>query len=328
MSLEIYDLECLCNLFTYTGYDPKKDEYYQFVICGWRNDIVKLLNHLKRDTLIQVGFNNLAFDYPIIHHILNHQEEYINKPGQELAQLIYKKAQEIIEQEFSEIATKNMFIQQIDLFKIWHYNNQARKTSLKDLEVCMRMKNVEEMPFHHTHWCYKGDEIQVLSYNKNDVDATYKFWLTTLGKTEYSIYKGKDKIKLRQEISKKFNVNVMNLGDVPMGYELILKLYSRAIHENPYVVKKWRTPRPEIKLKDCIPSWCNIKSKEFNKFLDMIKSTTIRGEKGEFSYSVIFHGAKFDFGIGGAHSSTKGVFISDEEYIIADYDVGSMVQLK
>lgn len=192
----------------------------------------------------------------------------------------------------------------------------------------MRMENVEEMPFHHTHWCSKGDEIQVLHYNKNDVLATYKFWLTTLGKTEYSLYKGKDKIKLRQDISKKFKVNVMNLGDVPMGYELILQLYSRAIHENPYVVKKWRTPRPEIKLRDCIPSWCNIKSKEFNKFLDMIKSTTIRGEKGEFSYSVVFHGAKFDFGIGGAHSSTKGVFISDEEYIIADYDVGSMVQLK
>ena len=324
MILEIYDIECLCNLFTYTGYDPKKDKYYQFVICGWRNDYQALVNHLKRDTLIQVGFNNEAFDYPVIHHILNHQEEYWNKPGQELAQLIYKKAQETIDEEFSTIADKNKFIRQIDLFKIWHYNNQARKTSLKDLEVCMRMENVEEMPFHHTHWCSKGDEIQVLHYNKNDVLATYKFWLTTLGKTEYSLYKGKDKIKLRQDISKKFKVNVMNLGDVPMGYELILQLYSRAIHESPYVVKKWRTPRPEIKLRDCIPSWCNIKSKEFNKFLDMIKSTTIRGEKGEFSYSVIFHGAKFDFGIGGAHSSTKGVFISDEEYIIADYDVGSL----
>lgn len=55
MILEIYDIECLCNLFTYTGYDPKKDKYYQFVICGWRNDYQALVNHLKRDTLIQVG---------------------------------------------------------------------------------------------------------------------------------------------------------------------------------------------------------------------------------------------------------------------------------
>ena len=35
-----------------------------------------------------------------------------------------------------------------------------------------------------------------LNYNKNDVEATYNFLLTTLGKTEYSLYKGKNKIEL------------------------------------------------------------------------------------------------------------------------------------
>ena len=41
--------------------------------------------------------------------------------------------------------------------------------NLKGLEIFMRMEIVEEMPFHHTHWCQEGDEIQVLAYNKNDV---------------------------------------------------------------------------------------------------------------------------------------------------------------
>lgn len=30
--LEIYDIEVLANCFTYTGYVPEEDKYYQFVI--------------------------------------------------------------------------------------------------------------------------------------------------------------------------------------------------------------------------------------------------------------------------------------------------------
>lgn len=55
MILEVYDLESLSNLFTYTGYCPKEDKYYQFCICGWRNDIDALMEHLFKDKLLQVG---------------------------------------------------------------------------------------------------------------------------------------------------------------------------------------------------------------------------------------------------------------------------------
>ena len=61
------------------------------------------------------------------------------------------------------------------------------------------------MPIHHTHWCREGDEELILKYNLNDVEATYNFLLTTLGKTEYSLYKGKNKIELRQKLNKKFD---------------------------------------------------------------------------------------------------------------------------
>ena len=81
MILEVYDLECLRNLFTYTGYDPKKNKYYQFVICSWRNDLELLYDHLNRDKLIMVGYNNESYDYPLVHHILNHYEKYKHYTG-------------------------------------------------------------------------------------------------------------------------------------------------------------------------------------------------------------------------------------------------------
>ncbi len=327
MIIEIYDLESLTNLFTYTGYDSKKNEYYQFCICKWRNDSEQLYEHLTKRKIIQVGFNNENYDYPLEHHFLNHFDEYKFLPGEVVAQKLYQKSQEIIDMEFSAIADKNKYISQIDLFKIWHFDNKARRTSLKDLEICMRMHNVEEMPIHHTTWCKPGDEICVLDYNKNDVYATYLFLKTTLGKTEYPLYKGKDKIKLRQDLANKFNVNVMNMGDVPMGAELMLNLYAREANRNPYELKRsGGTPRPEgINLKDCIPYWCNIKSKEFTNFLNEIKNTKIQGIKGEFSFSVNFHDYILDFGLGGTHACCKsGVYESNKDWMILDLDVSSL----
>ena len=188
------------------------------------------------------------------------------------------------------------------------------------------MDNVEEMPIHHTHWCQKGDEKQVLAYNKWDVYATYKFLLVTLGKTDYSLYKGKNKLQLRNDLNKKFHVNVTNMGDVPMGEELMLQLYSRETHQNPYYLKRnGGTPRTIINLKDCIPFWASIKTKEFGKFLNQIKQTSIKGEKGEFQFSVIYHGTKFDFGLGGTHSCIEpGVYESDDYWMILDLDVSSL----
>lgn len=324
MILEVYDLESLSNLFTYTGYRPHTNEWFQYVICSWRNDGEELYNHLTNEIFIQCGFNNLAYDYPLLHHFIRHWKDYKHLSGREFAQALYNKSQYLIEEQFTEV--RKPFIRQIDLYKIWHYNNKARLTSLKDLEIAMRMDNVEEMPIHHTHWCTKGDEELILDYNKNDVFATYKFLLVTLGKTDYSIYKGKNKLQLRNDLNKKFHVNVTNMGDVPMGEELMLQLYSREVGINPYYLKKsGGSPRNEIYLSDCIPFWCNIKSKEFSKFLEQIKHTCIKGEKGEFQFSVIFHEYKFDFGLGGSHGCIEaGVYESDDYWIIVDYDVASL----
>ena len=46
MLLEVYDIETLINVFTYTGFDATNKKWYQFVISKWRNDSEKLYNHL------------------------------------------------------------------------------------------------------------------------------------------------------------------------------------------------------------------------------------------------------------------------------------------
>jgi hypothetical protein len=98
-------------------------------------------------------------------------------------------------------------IYQIDLMKILHFDGAAMMTSLKDIEFYLRLDKIEDMPFNHTHWVTTMEEINsILSYNQHDVYATNELLQIVLGQTENELYKGQDKIKLRQDIEKEFGI--------------------------------------------------------------------------------------------------------------------------
>lgn len=329
MVTEVYDLETLSNLFTYTGYSRWEDKWYQFTIHSLRDESAELYKHLRRDKVMyQVGFNNENFDYPLIHFFLLNYNNYLsNLPPEEITAILYEKAQNIISStSYTGISDKRKFIKQFDLFRIWHYNNDARRTSLKDLQFAMKMPSIEEMPIHHSVHITSMEQIErVLKYNKHDVMATNMFLDTTLGRTEYPLYKGKDRMALRRSLGDKFKVNCANWDDVKLGEQLFLKLYSEAIGANYYDVRELRTKRDTISLKDCIPFWVDIRSSEFTEFLNDLKSTVIQNGVSSFSKSVIFHKIKFDFGLGGSHGCIKpGVYKSDDKRIIIDLDVASL----
>lgn len=326
MNVEVYDIETLYNCFTYTGYNTKEDKWYQFVIHDSVNNLADLVNHIKNDLIMMVGYNNEGFDYPVIHWIINNYVKLIRLSSDEIAKQIYKEAQRIINStQYEVIPDKKKIVPQTDLFLIWHYNNKARHTSLKDLEFAMNMPNIEEMPLDHKSFVHDNQIQMILDYNKNDVEATYLFLLATLGQTDYSIYKGKNKIELREKLKKKFKIPCSNYPDVKIGEQLMLNLYARATNQDIWELKEKRTNRDSIALKDCIPNWCKIESPEFKEFYDTVCNTIVTGQKGEFQKSIIFHGIKFDFGLGGSHGCIKsGIYKSDENNIILDLDVSSL----
>ena len=190
----------------------------------------------------------------------------------------------------------------------------------------MNLPDVREMPIHHTTWCKEGDEIEILSYNKWDVYSTYLFLLVTLGKTDNPIYKGRNKIELRQQLQKKFGIPCLNWPDVKIGEQLILKLYSDKTGFNSYELKKaGGTHRNQIDLKNCIPHWANFETEEFNSIKSKFQNTSIYSIKGSFSESLIYHGIKMDYGTGGLHSCIKsGVYEADDYWMILDEDIGSL----
>lgn len=334
MISEVYDIEVLSNLFTYTGYVIPEKKFYQFVIHKSRNDLEILVNHLTRGNILQIGFNNEKYDYPVIHHILNHYSEYRHLSGFDVARKIYEKSQAVIEMEFSAIADRNKFIKQLDLFLIHHFNNKARSASLKSLEIAMQFENVEDMPFSHHYFVTKQEEIDmILSYNQNDVAATLELLKYTLGKTDHIVYKGRNKIGLRLDFQKKFNFPCLNYPDTTIGERLFLKLYSERTGIDAWTLKDQRTFRREIHLKDCLPAWYQLgEIPEFADLEQVILNTVVDpnvdGEKTkekQFTYDLIYHGIKISLGLGGLHGCIKpGVYDSDDEWCIYDVDVGSL----
>lgn len=317
----VYDIEVLKGCFTYTDINIQTEEVTQFVIHPERDERIRLFHYLREIEGNMIGFNNVNFDYPVLHKFLDKFYWETRETSQllfdlhELAETIINVQNAVDFNKSVAIRTKDVIIPQIDLFKIWHYNNKARQTSLKSLEISMNFPNVMEMPISHKKEIITEEEIeQILKYNLNDVLATYEFYKKSL-----------DKIKLRNNIKQQYNLPCINFSDSKIGEQLTLKLYCDETAKDFWEVKEQRTNRAFINLGDIIFDYIQFNSAEFNKLLDKYKQKVIVETKGAVEESVIHKGFKYDFGSGGIHGAIKsGVYKSDSEYIIKSCDVASL----
>ena len=136
----VYDIEMFPNCFLLCVGNPETRKSLTFEISDKRDDRESMFEYLRklyREKTWMVGFNNLSFDWPLLSYILNNKKATTED--------IYKRGSKLIKSE-NEPFIKHT-IPQIDLYKIHHFDNKAKMTSLKVLEFNMRMDNIEELPF-------------------------------------------------------------------------------------------------------------------------------------------------------------------------------------
>lgn len=316
MGVYVYDVETLKNCFTYTAMERDTKEVVQFTIWKDVNELSEMMTHL-RSIRGQIGFNNLKFDYPIIHFILNNADRWLenNTSADNIVNEVYEKAQEVIRDEWSDIQQKYVKIPQLDLFRVWHYNNRARMTSLKKLQISLRYPNVQDMPYNHYDEIHSASQVkEILDYNLNDVLATYDFYTKTL-----------PKIELRRGLYEKYGLACMNYPDSKIGEDLTLLLYCLETGDREQDVRRMRTYRDVFKFKECFPKYLEFITPEFKELQNYLEGIVVTELKGAFKYSFEVNGFTFDLGTGGIHGCIKsGVYESDDEYIIVDIDVASL----
>lgn len=289
----IADCETYPNVFTLAACYASGKGMRVFEISTRKNEVQEMLDFLRKIVIAKhrmVTFNGLGFDYPVIHYIL--EKSVKAKAGGYELQItpmeIYKVAQKIIDsmktEKFgSNIRAADVKITQVDLFKIHHFDNKARSTSLKMLEFNMRSDEIEDIPYP-VGTILKDHEIdELIKYNKKDVIETLKFYRHSL-----------DALRLRSELTQTFGFDCTNFNDTKIGKELFV---NRLEANRPGVCFKqeWnnksqrmqkkiqQSKREQINLRECILPYVEFQRPEFTAIRNWFANQTIKETNGVFS---------------------------------------------
>jgi hypothetical protein len=317
-----YDIETFPNVFTFAAGDCNGIDSVVFEISERKNEskeLVKWLMDFCVDNGTLVGYNNLGFDYPVIHMLI--------KMGTATAKILYDKAMSIVTATDNDrfrhtVWPSDRYVTQLDLYKIHHFDNNARATSLKTLEFNMRSKTIVECPLEFGTEIHGSDIDVLINYNIHDVHNTIKFY-----------HKTKEMISFREELTKKYSHDFMNHNDTKIGKDFFtMKLIEAGVECYEYGKhgrKVKQTINPILDLNKAIFPWIKFKTDSFNTVLNYIREQKITETKGVFDklaamLGTLDLGFKFEFGTGGIHGSIKNEVIeSNDEYEIIDVDVKS-----
>jgi len=311
-----YDLESYPNVFSAVIVHAASGTEWIFEVSDRVNLSRQLLNFVR--TLGQhpgnrmVGYNNVGYDYPLLHALLRFDSF--------TAADAYQISMGIIETPWNDrfrnnVWASDMIVPQVDLFKIHHFDNQARLTSLKQIEIALQLPHVADLPFP-PGTVLSDDQIpQLLGYNRHDVAATLRFYRQSASALAF-----------RDEMSAALDQDLTNASDSTIGSKVFI---SRLNAAQPGICGKsgsWRqTPRARIPLADCIFPYVQFQTPEFNRVLDYLRAKTITKTKGAFDdLTATCHGLKFVFGTGGIHGAQDGTtWRSTPDRVVQGRDVRS-----
>lgn len=165
------------------------------------------LMHLRNSNGRMVDFNNLTYDYPMVHMIMSYSGMVTNE-------MLYSKSQSIINADFNDwshqIWEQDRYIPQIDLLKVHHFDNQAKRDQPEDVGVqyenglCRRTRTGFNKPVK------PSDVPVVLNYNDHDTNTTNLFY-------DFS----HAEIAFREQLSEKYGKDFMNHNDTRIGQEFL-----------------------------------------------------------------------------------------------------------
>lgn len=323
----VYDEESFPNAWILCAESLNDNTKAVFEISDWRNDIADLIawmDYLRNNGIPMIGFNNIGYDYPILHYIRSNP--HVN------AAMIHEKNNSIISSSdrFGHLIwDRDRFVTQIDLMRVHHFDNIAKTTSLKALEINMRSERVVEssIPFGTVLTRHQLDNV-IIPYGQYDVGQTKQF-----------AHHSRAALDFRVGLIEQFGIEVLNYNDVKIGVKMLEKRLGDDIcYDRSSGRKRPRqSPRRQIKLSEIIFPYISFENPEFQRVHQFMLQQVLTPEdiddpdapiktKGVFTnLHANVGGLTFHFGTGGVHASVeKQRFLSDDYYVIVDIDVAAL----
>ena len=322
----IWDIETLCNCFIACFKDYKTGKRKEFIFyehedyASHPKKLLKFLDTLKKNNYTLLGFNSVGFDHQVIEYFIDNVKSFGDIGS--LVDGIYSTAQEVIsipdDERFKVLIPESKLKHKaIDLFKQKHYDGKAKRgTSLKWLQFSMRYSNIEEMPYSHDKPITYEQISEVVDYCWNDIDSTEDFFTKIKYETE-----------LRVALSEEYSKNLLNASEPRLAKEIFGKFLCEEMDIEYSVLRQMKTIRKDIKFDDIIFPYVSFYTESFKKILDDFRSVKVDASPGStdsFKYNFNYKNVSIDLGLGGIHGCIeRGIYESDDEYMILDIDASS-----
>lgn len=281
MSDFIYDIETYPNIFSMVVASDEQRKIWTFEVSDRKNDYQKIrqfIVELRKNGDRMVGFNNVGFDYPVLNY-------YLRRKGEADEKEVYNFAMEIIEGMRKDdkfrfiVRPKDEIVKQVDLFKIHHYDNKAKATSLKMVEFNMRSENIEDLPFPPGTVLTHKQMDTLLQYNRHDVLETLKFYRLS-----------KNAIEFREVLGEKYGKDFINFNDTKIGKDFFVSRLEENMPGSCYEYdpvskrnKVKQTKRNTIPVKGILFDYVKFERPEFQAVKDWFEKQVIRETKGVFT---------------------------------------------
>lgn len=311
--LGICDIETLLELFDVGIYNPDSKEWQEFEVSAYKNELyefVKAYNSKGYDYL--VTFNGIAFDHQVMEWVVENHQKWFDLTNLEICAKIHTFAQELIDNSnyglFLPYKEQKFQIRPLDVFRIHHFDNEARRTSLKWCAFMLNM-DVEEMPIKHNTTGLSKEDVEVVrAYRRNDVRVTEGVLRLTLGDIdlpELKDYKGKNKIQDRFDVMNETGMPCLNWSDVKIGEEWNKLNYMKNMgiqDERKLFPEKVIHPYGK-RFKQFFPKTAVFETELLQKFTKSLGNSFVLAEKQEFPITV--GQTTYTIAKGGLHSNEK-----------------------
>jgi hypothetical protein len=319
----VIDYETLKNCIILVALHYKTDEKRVFVIHEKLNNTQQLYNFIKtciENKEVHISYNGLAFDNQISEYIYDNIKSILEIPIKDRANHLYQYVQSIIDRsnkhEYLDYSERNFKIKNVDLFKLNHWDNTAKRSSLKWIQFSMNWDNLLDMPIHHNTEINTIEEIKtIVEYCINDCMSTREIF-----------YRSQKQIALRKSLTLEYNINLISASEPKISKELFLHFLSEKTNVSKYELKQMQTHRDMIPLKKLILPYTNFNNPDFLELLDKFENTIVNAlqTKGSVKFELLFRNIKMKFGLGGLHGANEsGIYKADENFLILSSDVKS-----
>lgn len=311
----VYDIEVFKNVFHCTLLNTETEELIKFECSIRKNEMEEMCKFFLQPDICLVGYNNIHYDNPIINYCI----EYFSN-----SKYTYDKICMSIF-NLSTIITQDK--ENIDKWKRWKYANnfytldlltmlysQALRVSLKEMQVTMMYKNVQEFNCNWQIPLATTEIDSMIDYNINDVMSTYEL----LKRCE------KD-IKLRLDIEDQYNIKCLSKDGVNIGMQILAEEYMRKTGISWNILKDLRSPADTINLNEIILPFIKYDTKILQDLLTEMKSLTVSPGRKSYEKKFLLGDRVISVGVGGIHTINESeIIIPNENEILVDLDVASL----